>query len=214
MLLNSKTIKIGKLELSNPIMPASGTFGYGIEFKDFFDLNILGAIVTKSLSLDENIGNAPPRISEVTNGLINSIGLENIGLERFKREIAPEFNKLNTNIIVSFFGKSLEDFCIFAKKIEVPAAKIEIPKPPPVPLTFAPKPKLKSIDEMLDNLGAGMTGAKSPPSSTSRGKTSDVFGVSTSDVKERDVVEIEKVLGGEIRKGTVSPTNDPYREPI
>jgi dihydroorotate dehydrogenase (NAD+) catalytic subunit len=109
------SIKIGKLELSNPIMPASGTFGYGIEFASFIDLNKLGAIVTKSLSIDENIGNAPPRISEIENGLINSIGLENIGLNKFIKEVLPKLEKLKTKLIVSFFGKTKEEFVEFVK---------------------------------------------------------------------------------------------------
>lgn len=103
-------IKIGSLILSPPIMPASGTFGYGDEVKDFFDYKDIGAIVTKGLSLKPRRGNKMPRIVETCSGMINAIGLENIGLERFIKEKIPFYRKLKKPIIVNIFGESLNEF--------------------------------------------------------------------------------------------------------
>ena len=110
-------VKIGKLELENPIMPASGTFGYGEEFMSFFDINRLGAIVTKGLSLFPKEGNIPPRIYEGGKYLLNSIGLENIGLEKFIETKVPFYERLNCKVIVNFFGNREEDYCKIAEKL-------------------------------------------------------------------------------------------------
>ncbi|MBU2586416.1 MAG: dihydroorotate dehydrogenase, partial [Bacteroidetes bacterium] len=93
-------IHIGSLELKNPILVASGTFGYGLESKDFVDINKLGGIVTKSLSLRARKGNPPPRIVETPSGMLNAIGLANIGVERFLKEKLPLLNQYDTKIIV------------------------------------------------------------------------------------------------------------------
>ncbi len=110
-------IKIGNMVLKNPIMPASGTFGYGIEFKDFFDLNSAGAIVTKGISLQPKIGNPPPRLFEDGDYLMNYIGLENVGFERFVKEKLPFLKSINTSIIVNFFGNSEEEYIELAEKL-------------------------------------------------------------------------------------------------
>ena len=80
------SVNLGKLNLNNPVMPASGTFGYGVEYKDFMDLNKIGAIVTKGISLEPKIGNPPPRILEGDGYLMNHIGLENVGVDIFLKE--------------------------------------------------------------------------------------------------------------------------------
>ncbi len=115
--MNKLKVKIGNLELNNPIMPASGTFGYGKEFAQFFDLNNLGAIVTKGLSLKPKKGNIPPRIFEGEKYLLNSIGLENIGLKRFIEDIIPFYETLKCKIIVNFFGNSEEEYYKIAEEL-------------------------------------------------------------------------------------------------
>ncbi|OGF64034.1 MAG: dihydroorotate dehydrogenase B catalytic subunit [Candidatus Fischerbacteria bacterium RBG_13_37_8] len=104
------SVKIGNVTLKNPIMPASGTFGYGLEFAPFYNLSELGAIVTKSLSWQPKAGSLPPRIAEVEGGMINAIGLENVGIQHFLKELLPELKKYDTVVIVSIFGSSIEEF--------------------------------------------------------------------------------------------------------
>ncbi|WP_281755823.1 dihydroorotate dehydrogenase [Thermodesulfovibrio yellowstonii] len=111
-------VKIGSLSFKNPVLTASGTFGYGLEYSQFVDLNILGGIVVKGLSLKPKQGNPPPRIYETPCGMINSIGLQNIGLEAFKREKLPFLKKFNTNIIVNFFGENLDEYIEVAKLLD------------------------------------------------------------------------------------------------
>lgn len=103
-------VKIGELELKNPVMVASGTFGYGLESKDFLDLNQLGAIITKSLSLKPKIGNPPQRIVETPAGMLNAIGLANIGVEKFIEEKLPQLKKIDTKIIVNIAASSVEEY--------------------------------------------------------------------------------------------------------
>ena len=94
-------VKIGKLQLNNPVMVASGTFGYAEEFKDLIDLRKLGAIVTKTITLKPRQGNPPPRTCETPAGMLNSIGLENPGIEKFMQEKLPFLKKTGVPIIVS-----------------------------------------------------------------------------------------------------------------
>jgi dihydroorotate dehydrogenase (NAD+) catalytic subunit len=103
-------VNIGKLRLKNPVMTASGTFGYGEEYSEFLDLNSLGAIVVKGLSLQPKEGNPPPRIVETAAGMLNSIGLQNIGIEHFIKEKVPFLKKFNTPVIVNFFGDSIDEY--------------------------------------------------------------------------------------------------------
>lgn len=111
-------VKIGNLSFKNPVLTASGTFGYGLEYSQFVDLNILGGIVVKGLSLKPKQGNPPPRIYETPCGMINSIGLQNIGVEAFKKEKLPFLKKFNTNIIVNFFGENLDEYIEIAKILD------------------------------------------------------------------------------------------------
>jgi len=108
---------IGKLKLKNPVMTASGTFGYGEEYAEFVDLNRLGAVVVKGLSLLPKEGNPTPRIAETPSGMLNSIGLQNIGIERFIKEKVPFLKQFNTSVIVNFFGDSIEEYVAAAEKL-------------------------------------------------------------------------------------------------
>lgn len=114
----SLSVKIGDLELKNPVLTASGTFGYGLEFAPFFDLSLLGGIVVKGLSLKPKEGNPPPRIYETPCGMINSIGLQNIGVEAFIKEKLPFLRKFNTKIIANFFGDDLDEYIETARKLD------------------------------------------------------------------------------------------------
>jgi len=113
-MINLET-KIGGLVLKNPIILASGTCGYGDAFQKFYSLQKLGAVVTKGISLKPRSGNPPPRIYETYAGLLNSIGLENIGVEKFISEKIPKLKKLNASVIVNIFGESEEEYVELAK---------------------------------------------------------------------------------------------------
>ena len=111
------TTGIGTLTLSTPVMPAAGTFGYGNEYLSLIDPRSLGAIVTKSLSLTPKEGNPPPRIAEVPGGVVNSIGLENIGVEAFLREKLPSLTGWGVPIIASFFGETEDEYLRCAERL-------------------------------------------------------------------------------------------------
>ncbi len=110
-------VNIGKLKLKNPVMTASGTFGYGDEYAEFIDLNKLGAIVVKGLSLKPKEGNPPPRIVETPSGMLNAIGLQNIGINNFIKKKLPFLRQINTPVIVNFFGDSIEEYVKAAEKL-------------------------------------------------------------------------------------------------
>jgi len=109
---------IGGIELKNPVMTASGTFGYGSEYDDTIDLDRLGAIVVKGLSLEESPGNPPPRVVETASGMLNAIGLENVGIKRFIKEKLPFLETLQSPTIVNIYGKSVEDYIELASQID------------------------------------------------------------------------------------------------
>jgi dihydroorotate dehydrogenase (NAD+) catalytic subunit len=111
------TVNIGKLKLKNPVMTASGTFGYGDEYAEFMDLNRLGAIVVKGLSLKPKEGNPPPRIVETPSGMLNAIGLQNIGINNFIKKKLPFLRQLKTPVIVNFFGDSISEYVRAAEKL-------------------------------------------------------------------------------------------------
>lgn len=113
------SIKIGKLKLTNPIMVASGTFGYGEEFENLTDLNKIGAIITKTITLNPRLGNSQPRVVETVGGMLNAIGLQNDGVDYFIKYKVPFFKKLNVPLIVSISGDSVDDYVRLAKKINV-----------------------------------------------------------------------------------------------
>jgi len=128
------SVKIGKLKLRNPVMVASGTFGYAEEFKDFISLKNLGAIVSKTITLKPRQGNAPPRTCETPAGMLNSIGLENPGIEFFIDEKLPLLKKIGVPIIVSIASEGgPEEFIILAERLdklgEVSAIELNISCP-------------------------------------------------------------------------------------
>jgi dihydroorotate dehydrogenase (NAD+) catalytic subunit len=115
------SVKIGNIQLKNPVMVASGTFGFGEEYRNFLDLNQLGAIVSKGISLKPMRGNAPPRIFETEGGILNSIGLQNPGFKDFIMNKLPYYKKLKTHLIVNFFGNTQKEYIELAKRFdEVP----------------------------------------------------------------------------------------------
>ncbi|MDO8747788.1 MAG: dihydroorotate dehydrogenase [Candidatus Omnitrophota bacterium] len=127
-------VKIGKLQLNNPVMVASGTFGYAEEFKDFIDLKKLGAIVTKTITLKPRMGNPPPRTCETPAGLLNSIGLENPGIDKFIQEKLPFLRKIGVPLIVSIASEGdSEEFVSLARRLdkipEVSAIELNISCP-------------------------------------------------------------------------------------
>ena len=104
------TVDLGNLVLENPVIAASGTFGYGLEYAEFLDLNLLGGFSTKGLSLKPKAGNPVPRVIETSSGMLNAIGLENIGLDAFLSKKLPQLNKYRTRIIVNFFGDTIQEY--------------------------------------------------------------------------------------------------------
>ena len=105
------------LTIKSPIMTASGTFGYGEEFSQYVNLQRLGAIIVKGISLEPRIGNPPPRIIETTGGMLNAIGLENVGYEKFVSEKMPFLKEAGAPIIVNILGDSIEEYCLLAEKL-------------------------------------------------------------------------------------------------
>ncbi|HOJ92078.1 MAG TPA: dihydroorotate dehydrogenase [Dictyoglomaceae bacterium] len=116
--MSNLEVKVGSLTFKNPILLASGTCGFGRELMDYYDINILGGIVTKSITLKPRKGNPPPRIWESYAGILNSIGLENPGVEKFIEEESPFLENLNTHVIVSIAGEKEEEYCEVAKEIK------------------------------------------------------------------------------------------------
>jgi dihydroorotate dehydrogenase (NAD+) catalytic subunit len=111
-------IEIGGLQLQNPVMTASGTFGYAREFERFVNLNNLGAIIVKGLSLEPTKGNPPPRIVETPCGMLNAIGLENVGIEAFLKDKLPFLQSLAPPVIVNIYGRLEEEYVRLASRIE------------------------------------------------------------------------------------------------
>ncbi len=103
-------VEFAGLKLKTPLMPASGTFGYGQEFAPYLDLNQLGAIVTKGLSLNPKAGNPTPRIAETVSGMLNAIGLQNVGVDAFISEKMPFLEQFDSPVIVNFFGNTQEEY--------------------------------------------------------------------------------------------------------
>ena len=104
------SIEIGRLKLKNPILTGSGTFGYGIEYGDFFNIEKLGGIVVKGISLKPKEGNPPPRICETPCGMLNSIGLQNVGIDRFYMEKLPLLKRRGCTVIVNILGDNFDEY--------------------------------------------------------------------------------------------------------
>jgi len=111
-------VDLNGLKLKNPILTASGTFGYGLEYAPYLDLNRLGGVVVKGLSLWEEEGTSPPRIWETASGMLNAIGLQNIGVERFIAEKLPKLKEYDTAIIANIWGKTIDDYLKVAERLE------------------------------------------------------------------------------------------------
>jgi len=111
------SVTIGQLQLANPVMTASGTFGYANEFDSLVDLDCLGAIIVKGISLQPRPGNRPPRIIETACGMLNAIGLENVGVERFITDKLPYLKQLSSPVIVNILGDSIEDYAALAARL-------------------------------------------------------------------------------------------------
>jgi len=126
------SVKLGKLKLKNPVTVASGTFGYAQEFKDLVDLDRLGAIVTKTITLNARLGNPTPRLAETSSGMLNAIGLQNEGLDNFIKVKLPMLQKIKTKIVVSVSANSAEEFihCVKAlEKAKVQAVELNLSCP-------------------------------------------------------------------------------------
>lgn len=111
------SVRIGHLTLANPVMTASGTFGYAREFADLVNLDRLGAVAVKGISLEPRAGNPPPRVVETASGMLNAIGLENVGVDRFITEKMPYLRSLSCKVIVNILGDSIEDYARLAEKL-------------------------------------------------------------------------------------------------
>ncbi len=111
-------VSLGEITLKNPVLTASGTFGYAAEFEKLIDLNRLGGIIVKGLSLEASRGNPPPRIVETPCGMLNAIGLENVGLEAFVKEKLPVLKKIDAPVFVNIYGKTIEEYAELASRLE------------------------------------------------------------------------------------------------
>lgn len=129
----SLKVKIHDLELKNPVMTASGTFGYGVEFADFVPLEEIGGIIVKGTTLEPREGNDYPRMAETAQGMLNCVGLQNKGVDYFCKKIYPEIKEINTNMIVNVSGHSPESYAECAVRIgeldRIPAIELNISCP-------------------------------------------------------------------------------------
>lgn len=127
------SVKIGSLELKNPVMTASGTFGYGVEFEDFVNLEEIGGIIVKGTTLNRREGNAYPRMVETPSGMLNCVGLQNKGVDYFCNHIYPTIKDIKTNMIVNVSGSTVEDYVATAERINelenIPAIELNISCP-------------------------------------------------------------------------------------
>jgi dihydroorotate dehydrogenase (NAD+) catalytic subunit len=112
------TVDIGKMKLKNPVMTASGTFGYGEEYSEFVDLNVLGAVVVKGISLKPMEGNPSRRIWETPCGMLNAIGLQNVGLKKFLKEKLPFLKRFDTKIIVNVLGNTVQEYARLSGELD------------------------------------------------------------------------------------------------
>ncbi len=126
-------ISIGNLKFRNPVLTASGTFGYGAEFEDFFDISDIGGIILKGTTLEPREGNPYPRMAETPAGMLNTVGLQNKGIDYFEKQIYPKVSAYNTNVIVNINGSYVEDYVALAGRIDklnkIPAIELNISCP-------------------------------------------------------------------------------------
>jgi dihydroorotate dehydrogenase (NAD+) catalytic subunit len=126
-------IKIGKLQLKNPVMTASGTFGYGTEYSDFMDISRIGGIIVKGTTLRDRQGNQYPRMAETPSGMLNAVGLQNKGVDYFINHIYPTLKDIDTNILVNLSGSTIEDYVEAAERLneleKIPGIELNISCP-------------------------------------------------------------------------------------
>ena len=126
-------VKVGGLDLKNPVLTASGTFGYGLEFADFIDLNRLGGFIVKGTTLHPREGNDYPRMAETPSGMLNCVGLQNKGVDYFCEHIYPQLNDIDSNVLVNVSGSSPEDYAECAARIDaldhIPGIELNISCP-------------------------------------------------------------------------------------
>jgi dihydroorotate dehydrogenase (NAD+) catalytic subunit len=151
------SVSLAGLRLKNPVMTASGTFGYGKEYADFINLNALGALITKGISLKPMAGNPPPRICETPSGMLNTIGLQNVGVKNFLKDKLPFLSRLSVPVIVNILGHSLQEYAEVARHLNdasgVAALEVNIscPNVSQGGLAFGadPRPAAKVITRVL-----------------------------------------------------------------
>ncbi len=131
--MSNLAVNIGTLQLKNPVLTASGTFGYGLEFADFIDLNRLGGFIVKGTTLLPREGNNYPRMAETPSGMLNAVGLQNKGVDYFIEHIYPQIKDFQTNVIVNASGSCIDDYVAVAEKINtldhIPAIELNISCP-------------------------------------------------------------------------------------
>ncbi|MEA4936277.1 MAG: dihydroorotate dehydrogenase [Paludibacter sp.] len=127
------SVQLGKIKLKNPVMTASGTFGYGTEYSDFMDLSRIGGIVVKGTTLRERQGNAYPRMAETPSGMLNAVGLQNKGVDYFIKQIYPKIKNINTSIFVNVSGSYIDDYIQTAEMLNeldnIPGIELNISCP-------------------------------------------------------------------------------------
>lgn len=127
------TVRIGSMTLKNPVITASGTFGYGHEFDDFLDVSSLGAVIVKGTTLEPREGNAYPRMAETPSGMLNAVGLQNKGIDYFEKNIYPSVSEYGTNVIVNVNGSTVEDYVRLSERVnaleKIPAIELNISCP-------------------------------------------------------------------------------------
>lgn len=126
-------VNLGKIQLKNPVMTASGTFGYGLEYSDFFDISRIGGIVVKGTTLRDRQGNDYPRMAETPSGMLNAVGLQNKGIEHFAKNIYPLIKDINTSIFVNVSGSTVEEYVETALRVNeldnIPGIELNISCP-------------------------------------------------------------------------------------
>jgi dihydroorotate dehydrogenase (NAD+) catalytic subunit len=126
-------ISIGNLKFKNPVITASGTFGYGSEFDDFINVSSLGGIILKGTTMEPREGNPYPRMAETPSGMLNAVGLQNKGIDYFEKNIYPKISEYETNVIVNINGSYLEDYIALAERVDklekIPAIELNISCP-------------------------------------------------------------------------------------
>lgn len=129
----SMAVEVGALKMKNPMLTASGTFGFGEEFADFIDLERLGGFIVKGTTLEPREGNPYPRMAETPSGMLNAVGLQNKGVDHFISEIYPRLKGLDTNVLVNVSGAKIEDYVAVAEKLSglerIPAIEVNISCP-------------------------------------------------------------------------------------